>query len=357
MQAVSDVRFTITSLTKRRWRVWISILYIMSLSLFVRNILARTHLPVSPAPPTLTSRVEQKTVYSKALGLTKRYLIYLPVGYDASRERYPVVYFFRGHEREWFNQNEDGSRNGITLKHIADSLIAEKKIGKMILVGVSTASEDNTVPCLGVNMLSPKLAKADGVGTGKYEDYILEVMAHIDKTYRTIPTKRGVDGFSLGGFTSVTLGIKHPEEVVSVGAYDGTFMWKDFDDPRKDMPPPSDQTWTRNAMFAPAFGAPRDIAYMKTYNVGNLLEAAGSMTLKKIQRVKFHIQSAAFDGDMGNIERAEHLLSLFSKYGITNSYPEVKLTATAQHNWHHANLYAAVSLVKHWTTFELQSSN
>ena len=75
-----------------------------------------------------SSRVELHTFYSPALGISKNYNVYLPAGYDSSAERYPVVYFLRGHEREWFNPTEDGTRNGETLQTIADSLIASGQI-------------------------------------------------------------------------------------------------------------------------------------------------------------------------------------------------------------------------------------
>jgi hypothetical protein len=62
--------------------------------------------------------------------------------------------------------------------------------------------------------------------------------------------------------------------------------------------------------------------------------------LQKIKSVQFHILAAAYDGDKGNIERAQHLLEFFKKKGIENSFSDVRLTPTALHDWHHANLYA-----------------
>jgi len=62
--------------------------------------------------------VHLKKFYSASLGIEKHYNIYLPEGYEQSRERYPVVFFLRGHEREWFNPNEDNTRKGLSLIHI-----------------------------------------------------------------------------------------------------------------------------------------------------------------------------------------------------------------------------------------------
>jgi esterase/lipase superfamily enzyme len=298
------------------------------------------------------SRVELQTFFSASLGIEKQYNIYLPEGYNESRERYPVVYYFRGHEREWFNPDEDGSRNGKTLKHVADEVIKEHRAGKMILVGVSTASSDNSVPALGVNMLNPDAATS-GIGTGKFEDYIMrDLIRHIDSTYRTLPTLRAADGFSLGGFTAVTLALRHPDVFCSVGSYDGTFMWIDLDDPRRNDPPPDDYTWVKTDMFKAAFGTPRNVMYMLGYNAANLLAAADSMQLEKYRAIAFHILSAAFDGNRGNIERNEHFIEQLKRAGIRNSFSDVKLSPDAEHNWHFANRYAEKTLVKHWETFE-----
>ena len=37
-----------------------------------------------------------RSFHSDALGVDKHYLVYLPAGYDASRPRYPVIYFLHG---------------------------------------------------------------------------------------------------------------------------------------------------------------------------------------------------------------------------------------------------------------------
>jgi S-formylglutathione hydrolase FrmB len=298
--------------------------------------------------------VVNRSFYSPALGLTKSYNIYLPEGYAQSTERYPVVYFLRGHEREWNNPTEDGTRNGIVLETIANDVMASGVCGKMILVMPSTASTDNSVAALGVNMLRPDLTTAHGIGTGKFDDYFThDLLMHIDTTYRTIADRnhRGLDGFSLGGYTAIMLALKHPDLFSSAACYDGTHMWLDLDDPRVNNTPPDDYTWVGGSMFTTAFDSPRNIPYMKTYNAANLIKYADSASVAAIKRVKFHIHAAAVDGNQGNIDRGNHLVSLLAEKGIVNTFDAVPLSADAVHNWHFANEHAKQSLVKHWRTF------
>ena len=123
----------VTSFTEERPRIIMAARYACLMLLLAGG--ARIHAQT-------TSRVEFHTFTSAALGITKSYNIYLPPGYNSSLARYPVVYFLRGHEREWFNSAEDGSRGGKNLRHVTDSLIAQGQIGPMIVVGPSTASSD-----------------------------------------------------------------------------------------------------------------------------------------------------------------------------------------------------------------------
>ena len=66
--------------------------------------------------PNLISQgtVETHSFNSPSLGVTKTYKIYLPPDYYQSSENYPVVYFFRNHENEWFTESD--------LKSVADGL-------------------------------------------------------------------------------------------------------------------------------------------------------------------------------------------------------------------------------------------
>jgi predicted alpha/beta superfamily hydrolase len=298
------------------------------------------------------SRVELRSFYSHSLGITKSFNIYLPPGYDSTSDHFPVVYFLRGHEREWFNPAEDGSRNGNTLQKIADTLLSKGRIGKMILVGPSTASADNSVPAPGVNMLAP--GSDAGIGSGKFENYFtVDLIHYVDSAYRTIPDRehRGIDGFSLGGYTSVMLGLKHPELFSSVGCYDGTHMWYNLNDTRISGTPPDDGTWLSGNTFDQAFGSPRNVDYMLQYNSVNILLAADTAQLRNIWSIRFWIHSAAYDGMQGNIDRGMHVVNNMLGKGIVNGFADIRVDTNAVHNWHYADLHASQSLVKHWQSF------
>ncbi|MGE5314636.1 MAG: alpha/beta hydrolase-fold protein [Acidobacteriota bacterium] len=309
-------------------------------------------LTVSPlaASHGQQSRIELRSFHSAALGIDKSYNIYLPAGYDSSSERYPVIYLFRGHEREWANPYEDNSRQGRTVKNDADDLIAAGKIGNVILVMPGMSSADNAVPACAVNLRAPeRAASREGLGTGRFEDYLVgELIPYIDQHFRTIPTRsfRAADGFSLGGYTSMMLGTKHPELFTSVGAFDGTLMWLDFTNPAR--PGTLNDLWVTNAMFDPMFNVPRDIPYMTSYNEANLIKNASARTVSALKQMQFYIDATP----AGNDDRAQHVVSLLAEKGIPNAAPSLLLSSNAQHSWYYADIHAMRTFPKHWRKFQ-----
>ena len=77
---------------------------------------------------TPSAHVSCETISSAILGRAVDYCIALPPGYDAGRDRYPVLYFLHGlfeNEQSW--SEHSGQQTW-------ESLMSEGKIGKFIVV-------------------------------------------------------------------------------------------------------------------------------------------------------------------------------------------------------------------------------
>jgi len=275
-----------------------------------------------------TGTVEVHPFFSNALGVSKNFYIYLPAGYHTSSDHYPSVYFLRTRELEWFDPNAPG-RNGKTLKDVADSLITNGLIGKMIIVGPSTGGA-NAWPGL-VNMLRPDLAQDQGIGTGKFEDYFMQdLIPYIDANFRTIPNRehRGIDGFSFGGFCSIIYSFRNPGIFCSVGSYDGTMMWYNLDDPAIPGSDPDDPIWITppfpwmESGFASMFDSPRNIQYMLQHSATNILADSNTAKLDRIRSIKFHIHTVYADS-VGNYSRNLQLTDSMASYGILNTFSDI----------------------------------
>ena len=309
------------------------------------------HSQVLNAQP---SRVEKRSFFSSALSVTKNYYVYLPEGYGTSTERYPAVYFLRLHEFELFDPSLPGRVGGKTLKDVTDNLITTGQIGKIIIVGPSTGSDDGFIPGLCVNMLRTNLTTAPGIGTGRFEDYFVQdLIPHIAAAFRTIPDSehRAIDGFSLGGYSSTMLSLRHPNLFISVGSYDGTIMWYNLDDPRRPGTGPDDPIWfLPDPDFDPAFDSPRNVPFMLLHSASNILRAADANQLDSFKTMRFHISMTPSD-NVGNHRNNKQLISIFTEKGIRNSFSNPIIAPSAIHNYGFADMHAAISLVRHWQAF------
>lgn len=300
-----------------------------------------------------TATVLLQSFFSAALGIEKKYCLYLPPGYRQSNRRYAVLYLFRGHEQEWFDRYMDKSRGGRAVQDLLDEMIAAGKIPPIIAVGVGLTSDDHQVYGLGVNFLNPAAAGGHpGIGSGLWERYLRhDLISHIDNTYRSIPDSaaRAADGFSLGGYTAVMLAIKHPGLFGAVGSYDGSHMFHNLNDPRLPGDRPDDSLWLReDAMFAPAFRRKGrknyDHDYILSYNPLNLLDNMPTAQKSILRKTRFSIRSAAGDGMAGNRDRALHLLTLLNRHGIANTAGHLVLSEAAGHTWKDADRHLRENL-------------
>lgn len=293
----------------------------------MRDQIIHSRMPGSHIP-TYDRRVALVQFFSAILGVEKRYYVYLPPEYAAGRDRFPVLYLLRGHEREWVNPAEDDTRAGRTVIDVYEQLRAARRIGPLILVMPSMASDDNRISGLMVDFRAPGLAgSTPGIGTGRFESYFVrELIPRIDRDYRTLLARRAVAGFSLGGAMAVKVAARYPEMFVSVSAYDGTFL---FTSDGGRAVRPSDSLLF-SPMFDPNFGVPRDLAYITANNPVNLVACADPAQLRHITWcIQYGPEEIEPWGS--NFYRGEHLLRLLHCQGIANSVSPV--IPDGQHNW------------------------
>jgi len=148
---------------------------------------------------------------SAILGRDVAYAVYLPPGYAASTQRYPVVYLLHG-----YTDNESGWIQFGEIQLAADRAIADREIPPMIIV----------MPDGGITFYIN-----DAAGKVRYEDmFVQEFIPYIDKTYRTRPNRefRGVAGLSMGGWGTLVYSLRHPD-LFAAGAAFSAAVWSDDD--------------------------------------------------------------------------------------------------------------------------------
>lgn len=316
---------------------------------FGRKLIARWR--AQPVAPTVTvdPRVQTIIIRSTALGIPKRFFVYTPPGFKRTKSSLPALYLFRGHEREWVNPREDGSRQGRTVIDVYEELLTAGAVGPMLLVFPGISSDDNTLPGLLVNFKQPPSQAVPGIGNGRFEDYFLrDLLPYVERYFRTSSSARSVDGFSLGGFMATKIAAQYPDQFASVGAYDGLFFWDDPGDPHSIAT--TDQTF-RNPIFDPAFGAGanRDRRYAATNNSSNLVRNGDAARLQQLAWL-IEYGPKHSEPDDSNFYRGDHLCTLLQQKGIENrGRGEIK---TGTHTWQCADEHMRYVLPLHWQALQ-----
>ena len=174
------------------------------------SISGQTAAPATPAaapPAVLKGRLERVKVQGKSLtgnlmgeSDSPEVSIYLPPSYLTDRtRRFPVVYLLHGYTGTDLSYFGSQQRQ---LHVVADRLFAAGAARDMILV------MPNCMNAYGGCMY------ANSPTSGYWEDYVADdLVAYMDKNYRTIPARegRGLAGHSMGGYGTLKIGMKRPD--------------------------------------------------------------------------------------------------------------------------------------------------
>ncbi|MEM1127240.1 MAG: alpha/beta hydrolase-fold protein [Bacteroidota bacterium] len=318
---------------------------------------------------SLAGRLRYRYLDSEALGLRKPFYVYEPPGLKQATGPIPLLYLFRGHEREWVNMEEDQARQRRTAIGDLDILIASGALPPVIAVMPGLNSTNNHVPSLGVDMVGPWDAKLNGLGTGQFWTFLTdELIPRVERDYpQATGASRLAAGFSLGGYTVSLLAVQRPALFDHVGIYDGLLMWPRHEDPRQPRPagssgggeratasPDSDRPWASTAssrpastdpiwgqvgLFDAALGRPRDHAAMARWNPTDRLVDPAPTFLERLQAVTFWIACAPQDGQHGNLHRSRAFAQRLRELDVPVGFEEVVLHPEARHDWHWADRF------------------
>lgn len=146
-------------------------------------------------------KLEEFEITSKNFG-ARKIKVYLPPDYATSTNAFPVLYVQDG--SEYF------ARAGAA--NVQLNLVNQNKIKPFIIV-----------------FIDPKDRMKEYWANNDWADFVAnELVLEIDKRYRTVQNREGraLIGASLGGITSVWIGLKHPDKFARIGAQSSSF-WVD----------------------------------------------------------------------------------------------------------------------------------
>ncbi len=156
--------------------------------------------------------------FSEVFGQQRFYRIFLPPGYNSSEKRYPVVYYFHGHSDRYTLEHYDDGED--TVPKIARTVTGR---GDFIVVSVDGYVAEHYTGFYGGNPWDVRKGGTDEQNFGSYDfgRYFLELVDHIDRTYRTLTDRRhrATSGLSMGGFMSLYLSARYPDLIGSASSF------------------------------------------------------------------------------------------------------------------------------------------
>ena len=153
---------------------------------------------------------------SPTLKMKRRMMIYLPPGYELSRQKYPVLYLLHGSggdETVWLEQGR--------AAQILDNLIASGKAEPMVVVMPNGNVDERAASNMSeLGNVQPTFAHKQWM-EGTFESSFKDIMNWVESNYRIRPSKRyrAIAGLSMGGYHSLYISANQPDDFNYVGLF------------------------------------------------------------------------------------------------------------------------------------------
>jgi putative tributyrin esterase len=311
------------------------------------TLLAALALGASATPSRAQGETRTDSLWSQALGASKKFLVHLPPSYASQpQRRFPVVYYLHGlwgSEGDWTKQGH--------LTETMDSLVAS---GMREMIIVMPDGDDgwyttwNRLVTLAQCRQAPPSTKESldtyCVPWPHYDDYIArDLTKAVDAKYRTRADRahRGIAGLSMGGYGAVSLATQYPD-VFSAAASHSGFLSPLYAGPRPYAPPATyfttpEQIRARWAPYwfslGPAFGSD---------TLGWRARDPATMVRQLTARRRALVPRYFIDVGVGDpfIDQNRDFHHALQSLGIEHTYTEWP----GEHNWPYWRAHAVESL-------------
>jgi enterochelin esterase-like enzyme len=162
---------------------------------------------------------------SPGLAMDRRITIYTPPGYEAGKDKYPVLYLLHGaggDEEAWIALGRTAQ--------ILDNLIAQGKAKPMIVVMPNGNVIQDAAPGEGSLGLYKPAFMIPKTMDGTYEANFMDIVKFVESNYRVKADKanRAIAGLSMGGYHTMHISRYYPNMFDYVGLFSAAIM------PRED---------------------------------------------------------------------------------------------------------------------------
>ncbi len=190
--------------------------YAVRLAFLVATVCGVSMVAQSTAPKVSLDNTELRTLTSAKIGQRYELLISLPEDYATSGRSYPVLYVLDG----WHFP---------LMAFLQGNNIYSKRIPPVIIVNVSQGSSGDVMALRARDFTPTKTSREPGSGgAAAFLDFLEhELIPFVDRTYRTIPSDRGLLGHSYGGLFAIYCMEERPTLFQRIVAASPSVGWDD----------------------------------------------------------------------------------------------------------------------------------
>jgi len=170
------------------------------LFLFVGTCIFNGSLRVHAAPMT----VKVIEYESPAVARKLKFRISLPAAYETSSKRYPVLYLLHGFSGDYTSWNSEQPEK---IAEPYDLILVQPDYGNSWCVNWAESF--------------------DGQKNNWEDAMTKDLIPYIDSHFRTVAAREGraINGISMGGYSALTLGLRHPDLFCSISGHSGLLDW------------------------------------------------------------------------------------------------------------------------------------
>jgi enterochelin esterase-like enzyme len=168
--------------------------------------------------PVPHGTLETITHDSAVLEQPRQFVVYLPPGYEKSRQRYPVTYLLHG-----TNDMQVGWTMAGRANVVLDNFLADKKVVPMIVV----------MPWGHALPFGHKDVPGQPTNNDTFERYLIgDVAPLVEARYRIAPGRHNhaVVGLSMGGAQALQIGLRHRDRFGTIGVFGSGMKRDDFEE-------------------------------------------------------------------------------------------------------------------------------
>lgn len=250
------------------------------------------------------------------------YVIYRPEQY-AHIQNLPVVVLFRAKPEEWFQARQDSSRGKRNAYLVISDLITKEFVQPAAYLFPTSCSGDGSEFFFCENLKAPQNRKSRSAYLTK-EIFETKLLPDACKQYNLDENRVSIDGFSLGGYTSLVYSFLSPHKYMSTGSFDGAILDYEYDNFEKNPETKSD---LRFDFFPYIFdGIPTQEEFERIDPIYRIMN--GNQIPKNL-----FINCSNSNAENSNKPRVLRLQKAMDKKNIENHAEQVIIDSNSSHEW------------------------